>query len=87
MKVLPVILVVLLVAACVPKPTAVPPSADAGAGETGAAPAAEGRSANTVASLRQQGIKPAVLLAGDLLLLVVALVFVLIDVCRRPRRR
>jgi hypothetical protein len=40
-----------------------------------------------VAGLRRQGITPAILLAGDLLLLIAALIIVIIDICRRPRRR
>ena len=65
--------------------TALPPSA--GFADTQTAPVARDRPRNSVASLRQQGFKPAILLAGDLLLLVAALVFVLVDMWRRPRHR
>lgn len=59
------------------------PAAPATGGpEAGASPPPRAR--RTVAELRQQGIKPAVLLAGDLLLSIVALVMVLIARRKRP---
>lgn len=60
------------------------PAAPATGGpEAGASPPPP-RARRTVAELRQQGIKPAVLLAGDLLLSIVALVMVLIARRKRP---
>ena len=39
---------------------------------------------SALAGLRRQGITPAILLAGDLLLLIVALIIVIRERCRRP---
>ena len=50
-----------------------------------ATPPSAGQPWGTVAGLRRQGFRPAILLAGDLLLLIVALIIVIIDRCRRPR--
>lgn len=50
-----------------------------------ATPAPAGQTRRPLADLRRQGIRPAILLAGDLLLLIVALIIVVINRRKRPR--
>jgi hypothetical protein len=71
-----------------PEPTAITPVSEptvtlSAGSETTATPQVR----NSLVGLRRQGFTPAILLAGDLLLLSVALVIVIIDRRRRLRER
>ncbi len=70
-----------------PTATGTPLPATASPVNIQATPASVGQPPGSLAGLREQGITPAVLLAGDLLLLIVALIIVIIDMRRRPRGR
>jgi hypothetical protein len=68
----------------IPPRTPVTPT-PASPANTPATPASAGQPRGSLAGLRRQCITPAILLAGALLLLIVALVTVIIDRHKRPR--
>jgi hypothetical protein len=60
------------------------PGSTAPAGAGPAAATATPPPPGSLAGLRRQGVTPAILLSGDLLLLIVALIIVIRERCRRP---
>ena len=68
-----------------PSPTATPLPTSASPANTRETPVSAGQPRGSLARLKEQGITSAILLSGDLLLLIVALFVVLIGMRRRPR--